>query len=98
MAWSDAVSRLDNATISRFGTSAFFGSTCITGILDNEYLVSGSDLGVESTSPAFTCKTSDVSCVSHGDTLNIGTDEYTVRGVQPDGTGMTVLILEAADG
>ena len=78
-------------------TGLYNGSTTISGIFDNEYIgvSAGGDIDVESASPAFTCQTSDVPSADHGDTLVVNSVTYTVRGVQPDGTGMTVLVLEA---
>lgn len=46
-------------------------------------------------SASFTCKTSDVSSVAEGETVTISGSSYTVTDVQPDGTGVTMLILEA---
>lgn len=48
---------------------------------------------LESAAPQAHCKASDVAAAAHGDTLQVGGATYTIRGIQPDGTGMTVLIL-----
>jgi hypothetical protein len=44
--------------------------------------------------PVFVCNEADVSSIAHGDALTIKTVSYKVAGVQPDGTGLTSLILE----
>lgn len=67
-------------------------STTVDGIFDKDYVEIN---GVESYSPVFDCATPDVSDATHGAKLTINSVVYTVRGVQPDGTGMTRLILEA---
>lgn len=78
-------------------TGLYNASTTISGIFDNEYIgVPSGDIDVESASPAFTCQTSDVPSADHGDTLVVNSVTYTVRGVQPDGTGITVLLLESS--
>jgi len=48
---------------------------------------------VESTEPTLLARTADVSSLAHGDTLTISAVNYTVRGIQPDGTGMTQIML-----
>jgi hypothetical protein len=53
----------------------------------------GGGVGVESTNPSALCKTSDVSATKHGDTLAISGKTYYIIGVQPDGAGITRLIL-----
>lgn len=80
---------------SGFATSATWnGTTTVSGILDNDY---AEPLGnvVQSLAPVFTLPTSSVPGVKHGDTLVISATTYKVRGVEPDGTGITTLRLEA---
>jgi len=69
-------------------------TTTIDGIFDKEYVELN---GVESYSPVFTCQTSDVPNVKHGARMTINLINYTVVGVQPDGTGVVQLILEVYD-
>ena len=72
-----------------------------------EYLsVDGLTVGVESSTPVAYCKTKDVSSASHGDSLAFSAQTdldgntiksaktYSVVNVQPDNTGVTVLILQ----
>lgn len=75
------------ATYTPDGGSA----STVNGILDNTYVDA---LGVESSSPVFHCAASDVSGVAHGDALTVSGTGYTIHGVQPDGTGQVLLILE----
>ncbi len=72
----------------------------INGIFDHDFVMIN---GAESFSPVFDCATRNICGVLHGAKLTIHesikrlkTDiTYTVRGVQPNGTGLTRLILEA---
>ena len=82
-------------TDSGFATSATVGATSIPVIFDNGYQ---SALGgiVESTGPQCVAQSADVSSVVQGTSITIGGTGYTVRGVQPDGTGVTTLQLERA--
>jgi len=41
-------------------------------------------------------RTSDVSSLSHGDTLTIQSISYVLRGIEPDNLGMTTLLMEKA--
>jgi hypothetical protein len=64
--------------------------TAITGIFDNAFRLVN---GVESYGPQILCASTDVSTAVQGSTVEIGGTTYFVSGIQPDGTGMTLLIL-----
>ncbi len=55
----------------------------------------GGGVGVALQQPRFQCRTADVASAAEGDAIVISAVNYTVRIVQDDGTGMTVLVLEA---
>jgi|SRR5579859_3298633 len=67
----------------------------VTGIFDDKYQVISADgETIDSAAPMFLCRTSDVPGVVNGQTCQIdGGTTYKIRSVQPDGTGMTRLIL-----
>lgn len=74
--------------------AALNGTTAINVIFDAAYEAINLQTGeVEGTAPVAICKESDVSGVSHGDTLLVNGTTYHIRGVRPDGTGLTTLIL-----
>lgn len=80
--------------VEDFGSAALYnGTTTVNGIFDREYLEALD--GVAGSGPAFTCRTADVPSAANGDTLAIASVTYTVRGVESDGTGVTLLRLEA---
>lgn len=71
------------------------GTSEIAVIFDNAFAqidLGGS--GVESTRPACLARAADVPNVAHGHTLKRGATTYHVVEVQPDGTGMVLLVLE----
>lgn len=69
-------------------------ASTFTGIFDNDFLAVDLDESeVESTEPTLLARTADVSGLAHGDSLTISAVSYTVRGIQPDGTGMTQIML-----
>lgn len=65
----------------------------ISVLFDKEFTVIVED--VESSAPAVTVADSDIVGIIHGDTLTeVSTDTvYNVMGIQPDGTGVTLIIL-----
>lgn len=68
-----------------------------TGIIDANFAGIGDPAPVESAALQLICRSQDV--IDHeiaaGTVLTVEETSYTVRGVQPDGTGITTLILEA---
>jgi len=86
-----------------FGVAASYtpqggSATTINGIFDNEVfeVEAGGEVAVAMEQPRFACRTSDVSSAAEGDAININSQNYTIRVVQNDGTGVTVLVLEEA--
>jgi len=72
-----------------------FEST-INGIFDNEYFeVDTGQANISSSVPMLMCRTLDVDDVIYGHKVTIDNNDYKVRDIQPDGTGITNLILEA---
>ena len=75
-------------------TDTSAGTTAtITALLRNEYVeveVDG-EVGVESSAPFITCRSSDVPSIAQGDTIDVSGTTYTVVEVMPDNVGMTEL-------
>ena len=84
-----------SALLNDYGTTVTKADTStFTGIFDNDFLAVDLDESeVESTEPTLLARAADVSSLAHGDTLTISAVSYTVRGIQPDGTGMTQIML-----
>lgn len=71
------------------------GGEVVQVIFDNAY--EGALVGVmESSMPTALGATSDLQALDHGSELQIGELSWVVAGIQPDGTGMTRLMLERA--
>lgn len=64
-------------------------------IFDNDYLEVLGDPGVETRAPVMQCRTSDVEALAIQKDTEIQFDErtYRVHKHQPDGTGMSLLVL-----
>jgi len=97
MAVESAADRLEFLDVDEFGVTATYdGASTIQGIFDKDYieLLQG-EVGIASTGPQMLCRSSDVSGVVQGKAVVVGGVSYTVKGIEPDGTGMTLLLLEA---
>jgi len=79
--------------LQALGEQVTYGAASIYAVFEHAYVEVG---GVESLHPTLLVRDSDVSGVAHGTSITVGGTAYTVRGIEPDGTGMTTLILEAA--
>lgn len=81
------------APFTDFGTAATVGGATVRGIFDADYATAFSDIA--GTQPSFLCASSAVAAVAIGAALSVNSTSYTVAEIQPDGTGLTRLILEA---
>jgi hypothetical protein len=73
--------------------SATIGTTSgIVGDFHDEYV---EEFGIEGDAPTLTVPDSSLPIVhGHGTAVTIGATSYTIVGVKPDGTGITLLVLE----
>lgn len=75
-----------------------FSRVEIDGIYDNEFILLDTEMNaVATTDPNVMVVTEDVSSLSQHDLVEISGVSYTVKEIQPDGTGMTTLMLSKAD-
>jgi hypothetical protein len=78
--------------LADFGIAATVGATAVTVIYDTDY---GDPMGlIAGSRTVITCISSQVSAADVGTAVSIGATSYTVAEVQPDGTGITRLVLE----
>lgn len=76
-----------------FAVPATLQGVAVNGIFDAEYREPLGGL-VEGHAPIFQCAAAQIPSVTTGQTLIVNGSSYTVRGVEPDGTGVTLLRLE----
>jgi hypothetical protein len=74
-----------------FADAVTYNGVTINGIFDNAYF---EGQGIQGSQPVFICPTASVSNALHGDELVRNSVTYRVVGVEPDGTGVTLLRLE----
>ena len=82
--------------VEDFATAATYDGSTINGVFDNETVPmdAGGTAQVHQEQPRFTCRTTDVSSVASGDTIEINAVTYNIVAWIHDGTGVTVLQLE----
>lgn len=81
----------DFGVIANGGTCTVGGAS-VEGIFDNEYSLLAFD--IDGSKPALTCRAADVAGAARGNAVVVNGVSYTIQDIQPDGTGVTVLILE----
>jgi hypothetical protein len=81
---------------SEFAVDATVAGVAVKGIFDHQYV---EEFDITGEAPTLLCQTSQLpSGLSQGDTVSIGSTQYQVVGIQPDGTGLTLLVLEYVSG
>ena len=79
-----------SASVSIDGTSSN-----IKIILNNEYFaIEGESVDVDGSQPVVTCRSSDILGIDTSDTITIDSIVYNIVNIQPDNTGITILILQ----
>ena len=87
---------IDDFGVTGTYTPAGGSASSVSGIFDTDFVEvdTGGSESFAQQQATFMCRTADVSDAAEGDSLMIGGETYIIRIVQPDGTGMTNLILE----
>jgi hypothetical protein len=84
------VENLD-AYLIDFGIALTLNAVSVRGIFDNGF---SNQFSVDGVQPTLMVKSTDAASTVRGHAVVIDTVSYTVQGIEPDGTGMTRLILE----
>jgi hypothetical protein len=96
VSFEEALFAGNRATILAFGQTVTLNGESVTAVFDDGYRMANVGIGMSGTQPALTMLTADVEGDPVGQTVVVGDDEYTVATHEPDGTGISVLMLEAA--
>lgn len=85
------------AFFADFGVPATLGGTAVVGVFDNAYQAGGAgQWGIATTQPHLTLATAQVPTNPVGQAVVVAGGSYVVVTHEPDGTGISVLTLEAA--
>ena len=77
-----------------FAVDATLQGVAVKGIFDEGYVEPLGNV-VEGAAPQFQCAAASVPSVAHGQSLVIGARTFKIVGIEPDGTGVVILRLEA---
>lgn len=70
--------------------------TRVFGVFESPFYQAQIGLGAESAALAFSAAVGDMPGVERGQAIAIGSEKFTISGVQPDGHGLVRLTLERA--
>ena len=73
-----------------FGETVTWSGGSFTAIFDVPVYESGQVLA---TTPILTAPSTDIGALAAGDSVSIRSTTYTVRTVEPDGTGLTIITI-----
>jgi hypothetical protein len=79
--------------VNEFAKLATIRGLAVSGIFDRQY-VEYTDIA--GNHPTFLCPSEQVSNIELGDEITINQKSYTIAAIQPDGTGLTLLVLHEA--
>jgi len=91
--------RLNLAAVSRLANvlCAINGAAPVAAVFDNGYAAASvGPYGMASTQPMLTLATADVPATPVGAAVVVGSTAYVVAAHEPDGTGISRLVLEVA--
>lgn len=92
MTFASIEARINNAVLAHLANvTATVGGVSVSAIFDNGY---NAVMGIDGSTPVITAKSSDVSSAVRGTAVVVDGVSYTVQGIEPDGLGITRLILE----
>ena len=90
--------RVNRAVLSRLSnTDATVNAVGVSGIFDNGYMLGNVGMhGMASSQPSLTIATADVPATPVGAAVVVGAVSYLVASHEPDGSGLSRLVLEVA--
>lgn len=83
-------------SLGDFAQVAVIGGQSVRGVFDVAYALGGvGPVGMAGSQPVFSCATQDIPADPAGQPLVIAGATYTVAAHEPDGTGISRLLLES---
>jgi hypothetical protein len=79
-----------------FAVDATVNGQAVRGIFDNGFALGAVGIGMAGTQPTLRLRTADVTADPVGQAVSVNAVAYTVAAHEPDGTGVSVLMLERA--
>lgn len=92
MTFATVEARINNATLAHLANvTATVGGVAVRAVFDDAY---ADQFGIAGSTPALQCASADVAAAVPGTAVVVNGVNYTVGSIQPDGTGMTRLLLQ----
>jgi len=79
-----------------FAVACTVNGAAVRGIFDNGFALGAVGIGMAGTQPTLRLRTADVTADPVGQAVSVNAVAYTVAAHEPDGTGISVLMLERA--
>jgi hypothetical protein len=79
-----------------FAVACTVNGAAVRGIFDNGFALGAVGIGMAGTQPTLRLRTADVTADPVGQAVSVNAVAYTVAAHEPDGTGVSVLMLERA--
>jgi hypothetical protein len=79
-----------------FAVACTVNGAAVRGIFDNGFALGAVGIGMAGTQPTLRLRTADVTADPVGQAVSVNAVAYTVTAHEPDGTGVSVLMLERA--
>lgn len=79
-----------------FAVDATVAGQAVRGIFDNGFALGSVGVGMAGTQPSLQVRTADVAADPVGQAVTVNTVAYNVAAHEPDGTGVSLLLLERA--
>jgi hypothetical protein len=79
-----------------FAVACTVNGAAVRGIFDNGFALGAVGIGMAGTQPTLRLRTADVTSDPVGQAVSVNAVAYTVAAHEPDGTGVSVLMLERA--
>lgn len=94
MSFAAAMANANAAILATCGEAVTVAGVAVTGIYSAPYQAANMDAGlIESYAPTLAVLDADAATVAHGSVVVARATTFYVIGIQPDGAGMTNLIL-----
>lgn len=94
MGYAAALSALNDAVVTQLGdTTLTWGTLTAAGLLLTDY---AENFDIITRQTRFIVQSSALPAIAQGASVTVGATAYTVRNVEPDGTGLIALGLERA--
>lgn len=96
-AFATLLQRCTDVALAAFGQPAVtVNGQPVEAVFDDGFALGTVGIGMAARGPALTLRTSDLTGEPVGQAATVGATAYVVAAHEPDGTGMSVLMLERA--